>query len=53
VALGEPAIPLLLEVAKERILKNWGQSALFEIQGMLPDHPDLVPEVARTPWNIL
>jgi phosphoglycolate phosphatase-like HAD superfamily hydrolase len=43
----EAGINLDFEVARERILKNWGQSAQLEIQGMLPDHPDLVPEVVR------
>jgi phosphoglycolate phosphatase-like HAD superfamily hydrolase len=43
----EAGIELDFQVAKERILKNWGQSAQLEIEGMLPDHPDLVPEVMR------
>ena len=43
----EAGIHLDFEVARERILRNWGQSAWLEIQGMLPDHADRVPEVER------
>ena len=43
----EARIQLDYGVARERILKNWGQSAELEVQGMIPEHPGLVPQVVE------
>ena len=43
----EAGIQLDYGVARERILKNWGQSAELEVQGMIPEHPGLVPQVVE------
>jgi phosphoglycolate phosphatase len=43
----EAGIPLDFEVARQRILENWGLSMLQEVKHMLPDHPALVPQVVQ------
>ena len=43
----EAGVELDFKVAKERILQNWGQSVQLEVEGMLPNHPERVPEVVR------
>jgi phosphoglycolate phosphatase-like HAD superfamily hydrolase len=43
----EAGIPLDYGVARERILKNWGQSAQLEVAEMIPEHPDRVDDVLR------
>jgi phosphoglycolate phosphatase-like HAD superfamily hydrolase len=43
----EAGLELDFETARQRILVNWGQSALAEIRGMIPDHPHRVAEVAQ------
>jgi phosphoglycolate phosphatase-like HAD superfamily hydrolase len=43
----EVGVALDLEVVRERILQNWGQSVRLEVEGMLPDHPELVAEVSQ------
>lgn len=46
-AASDAGIHLEYEVAKERILANWGQSPRREILGMIPDAPRRVDEVLR------
>lgn len=41
----EAGIHLDYSLARERILANWGTSAEHEVEGMVPDHPHLVPEI--------
>lgn len=41
----EAGISLDFETAKSRILRNWGQSAQIEIEGMIPEYRNLVPQV--------
>lgn len=41
----DAGIHLDFDVARERILANWGKSARTEIEGMIPEHPKKVPEV--------
>lgn len=43
----EAGIELDYALARERILANWGTSALHEVGGMLPEHPQRVPEVVE------
>ena len=43
----EAGLALDFEVVRERILQNWGQSVRLEVEGMLPDHPELVAEVSQ------
>jgi phosphoglycolate phosphatase-like HAD superfamily hydrolase len=43
----EAGIELDYAVARERIVANWGRSARHEIEGMIPEHPELVGEVVR------
>lgn len=43
----EAGIELDFEVARQRILVNWGKSAQLEVEGMIPEHPALVPVVVR------
>lgn len=43
----EAGIELDYALARERILAFWGTSALHEVQGMLPEHPQRVAEVVE------
>lgn len=44
-AATDAGIHLDFDVARKRILANWGKSARTEIEGMIPEHPKKVPEV--------
>lgn len=41
----EAGIQIDYALARQRILKHWGQSAQHEVTQMIPDHPDRVAEV--------
>jgi phosphoglycolate phosphatase-like HAD superfamily hydrolase len=43
----EAGIELDYAVARRRILANWGRSARREVEGMIPDHPQLVADVVE------
>lgn len=43
----EAGIEIAYEVARQRILAYWGQSAEREVEQMIPEHPDRVPSVLR------
>lgn len=43
----EAGIEIDYELARQRILKNWGQSAQFEVEQMILEHPEVVPQVVR------
>ena len=44
-AATEAGIGLDFDLARERILKNWGKSARMEVEGMIPEYPDRVNDV--------
>ena len=44
-AAREAGIALDYALVKQRILVNWGQPVVREIDGMLPNHPERVPQV--------
>lgn len=41
----EAGVEIDYDLACQRLLKNWGQSAQREIEGMLPEHPQAVADV--------
>jgi len=43
----EAGIPIAYDLARERILQYWGQSAQHEVAQMIPEHPERVAEVVR------
>jgi phosphoglycolate phosphatase len=43
----EAGISIPYDLARERILQYWGQSAQLEVEKMIPEHPERVAEVVQ------